>query len=287
MDYYKILNISKDSDEKEIKQAWRKLSFVHHPDKNNNVESDLYKNINAAYETLSDETKKKKYDMEQSMPDFLKNGSFSTNMQSPFEFMNIDQDELFKIFFNNSPINMPFNFNGANRNNSQKRTRVSQTVTLNDLFDRKTFKIPIKINNSINDEVTFSVDGKVNDGDIIKTKSKNYNDVEIYIKLLHHSGFKKNGLNIIFEKKISLLDSLVGFSFKFNYLDNQEYTINNKIRIIYSGYIKTIKNMGLYSSGEKGNFIIQFDVEFPEILTDKQKSELKKILSEDKHEQIE
>ena len=274
MDYYKILNISNNASQKEIKQSWRKLSMIHHPDRNNGVDTELYKNINAAYDILSDSEKRKQYDMEQSVPSFLKNNG-------PFEFMNINPEDIFKIVFNNT-TQIPFQQNYQTNFKKKHTTRITQTVTLKDLYNRKTFNV--SINNIVNnitevDEVTFNVDGHYNDGDIIKTKSKNYNDVEIYIKLLHHDEFKKDGINVIYEKKITLLESLTGFSFKFNYLDDQEYTINNNIKIIHCGYIKSIKNMGLYSSGKKGNFIIVFDVEFPEILTDEQKEEIKKILN--------
>ena len=275
MDYYKILNIDKLSTQKEVKQAWRKLSMIHHPDRNNGIESDLYKNTNAGYEILSDTEKRKKYDLENSIPAFMKNGN------NPFEFINLNgnTDDMFRMFFNTA-VNFPFS---QERNNYKppKKTRISQSVTLEDLFNRKSFKIPIDItteNTHEMDEVSFIVDGKVNNGDIIKTKSKNYNDVEIYIKLLHHDKFRKDGINIIYEKTITLVESLAGFSFKFKYLDDQEYTINNNIKVIQPGYTKNIKNMGLYCSGNKGSLIIMFDVEFPEILSDDVKTTLKEIL---------
>lgn len=276
MDYYKILNIDKNSTQKEIKQAWRKLSMIHHPDRNNGIESDLYKNINAGYQILSDPEKKRKYDLEQSIPAFMKNGN------NPFEFINLNTnpDDMFRMFFNTA-VNFPFQNDRNNNYRPSKKTRISQSVTLNDLFNRKSFNVPITITKGDvheQDEVNFIVDGKVNNGDIIKTKSKNYNDVEIYIKLLHHNEFRKDGINIIFEKTITLAESLLGFSFKFKYLDDQEYTINNNIKVIQPGYTKNIKNMGLYSSGNKGMLIIIFDVEFPEIIDNDKKEKLKELL---------
>lgn len=55
-DYYKILGVSKDADEKDIKKAYRKLAVVHHPDKNPGDEQAeaRFKDIGEAYETLSD-----------------------------------------------------------------------------------------------------------------------------------------------------------------------------------------------------------------------------------------
>jgi molecular chaperone DnaJ len=63
-DYYKILGVSRNASEKEIKQAYRRLARKHHPDLNPNDKSAeaRFKEINAAYEVLSDTEKRKKYD---------------------------------------------------------------------------------------------------------------------------------------------------------------------------------------------------------------------------------
>lgn len=59
MDYYKILNISPNASESEIKKAYRSLSFKYHPDKNPDPNvAEQYKLINEAYETLNDPQKK-------------------------------------------------------------------------------------------------------------------------------------------------------------------------------------------------------------------------------------
>jgi len=63
-DYYQILGVSRNASAKEIKQAYRRLARKHHPDLNPNDKSAeaKFKEINAAYEVLSDAEKRKKYD---------------------------------------------------------------------------------------------------------------------------------------------------------------------------------------------------------------------------------
>ena len=70
-DYYKILGVTKDADEKEIKKAYRKLAVVHHPDKNPGDESaeTRFKDIGEAYETLSDPQKRARYDSGEDLMD--------------------------------------------------------------------------------------------------------------------------------------------------------------------------------------------------------------------------
>jgi len=64
-DYYKILGIDEKANEDEIKKAYRKLSMMHHPDKNGNTDESKQKfqELNNAYATLSDANKRRTYDM--------------------------------------------------------------------------------------------------------------------------------------------------------------------------------------------------------------------------------
>lgn len=63
-DYYKILGVSRDADQKAIRQAYRKLARQYHPDVNPGDKSaeEKFKEINEANEVLSDPEKRKKYD---------------------------------------------------------------------------------------------------------------------------------------------------------------------------------------------------------------------------------
>jgi len=60
-DFYEILGVSKDASDGEIKKAYRKMAHKYHPDKENGDEA-KFKEVNEAYQTLSDSTKKSQYD---------------------------------------------------------------------------------------------------------------------------------------------------------------------------------------------------------------------------------
>jgi len=63
-DYYSILGVNRNASEREIKQAYRRLARKYHPDVNPGDKSAeaKFKQINEAYEVLSDKEKRKKYD---------------------------------------------------------------------------------------------------------------------------------------------------------------------------------------------------------------------------------
>lgn len=63
--FYDILGVSKKASQEEIKKAYRKLAMQYHPDKNkwDTTAEKKFKEVNEAYQTLSDSDKRKQYDM--------------------------------------------------------------------------------------------------------------------------------------------------------------------------------------------------------------------------------
>src|SRR6202165_4782489 len=63
-DYYEVLGVSRTCSAEELKRAYRKLALQFHPDRNpNDPQSEArFKEINEAYEVLSDQAKRQRYD---------------------------------------------------------------------------------------------------------------------------------------------------------------------------------------------------------------------------------
>nr|UZT28950.1 DnaJ C terminal domain protein [Nucleocytoviricota sp.]UZT29094.1 DnaJ C terminal domain protein [Nucleocytoviricota sp.] len=122
----------------------------------------------------------------------------------------------------------------------------------------------------------------VDDNEIIIIPKKgnchnnNYGDIKVIIKLQNHNLFKRNGLDLYFEKNISLKESLLGFSFDLVFLNNKKYKINNDKILLNKQII--IKNLGFIRDDFNGNLIINFNIIFPENLTQIQKERLSEIL---------
>jgi len=107
-DYYDVLGVSRNASTEEIKKAFYKLAHKHHPDKGGS--SDKFKEINEAYQVLSNKEKRAQYDKFGHVFDGAGAGSqqgFSGfewqdgGFQSPFGFSgNFDIGDIFSDFFN-------------------------------------------------------------------------------------------------------------------------------------------------------------------------------------------
>jgi len=91
MNYYEVLGLKKEASSSEIKKAYRNLVKKHHPDVGGS--EDKFKSISEAYDTLNDSTKKKEYDIKNSI------GS-NSGFYDMFRTNNGDFSNMFDDVFN-------------------------------------------------------------------------------------------------------------------------------------------------------------------------------------------
>jgi DnaJ-class molecular chaperone len=95
--YYDTLGIPEDAGDEDIRKAFRKLAFQHHPDKNIGQEKEAeerFKDINEAYCVLSDKAKRYQYDQVRKSP-------FAGAGSSPYQGFNYSQQDIFRDAFSN------------------------------------------------------------------------------------------------------------------------------------------------------------------------------------------
>ena len=136
-----------------------------------------------------------------------------------------------------------------------------------------------------NETLYVTVPKGIDEGEIIVLREKGNvasdeckGDIKLFIKIENNTDFKRSGLDLIYEKSITVKEALCGFIFELKYVTGKIYTINNNSgNIISHGYKKIIPNMGFTRENHSGNLIIIFNVKFPEKISETTIEELKKI----------
>ena len=138
--YYEILEVDRNASDGEIKKSFKMLAKKYHPDQNQgNPDSEQkFKEINEAYNTLSDKDKKAEYDKKFFGQSFnqksaKENKKKNKNMSSADFFHTQD---IFESFFGFNPKNGETNFSGANKDVKPMKTNEA----FEKIFGRDLFK---------------------------------------------------------------------------------------------------------------------------------------------------
>ena len=309
--YYKILGVEDNASPDEIKKTYRKLSLLHHPDKNpGNPEAEAkFKTINEAYDTLGDIEKKQEYDRMRNNP-FM--GGHGGGGMSGFSGMNQGMnpmDDIFKMFFGGQmPVGqMPGGqmrggvHNMGNMGNIHivgnmlnKPPPIIKNLVISLEQSYKGDQQPVQIERWIfeddirkieNETLYIPIMKGIDDKEIIILRDKGNvmnntlkGDVKIVITIQNLTNFKRDGLNLHIEKEISLKESLCGFNFIIDHISGKQLRYNSEAGVpTKSGLIKAIPGFGMEREGNKGSLCIKFNIKYPDKLTAEQIEKIKEI----------
>ncbi|MEM7826858.1 MAG: molecular chaperone DnaJ [Candidatus Aenigmatarchaeota archaeon] len=134
-DYYKILGVDKNASQEEIKRAFRQLARKYHPDVAGKKYEEKFKEINEAFQILSDPQKRAQYDQF---------GSAAFRPED-FEFRWPSFDELFRDFGFGDIFDVFSDFREKTRTRAEQGAdlRYDLEITLEDAFHGKVEKIDI------------------------------------------------------------------------------------------------------------------------------------------------
>jgi len=129
-DYYSILGVNRDASEREIKQAYRRLARKYHPDVNPGDKSAeaRFKQINEAYEVLSDKEKRQKYDQFGDQWQYADQFAQAGRQQTPF--WNFSQGGATRVHFGEGDLGSLFDdlLQGFRSGRRQARPRRGQDM---------------------------------------------------------------------------------------------------------------------------------------------------------------
>lgn len=296
--YYDILGISRSASSDEIKKAYRANSLKFHPDKPGGDQA-KFQELNEAYETLSDNDKKRIYDnrgmgnrnpmgnrMPHGMPPEIFQAFFN-GQQDPFGAFGRMGGPNIRVYHNRQQvppkirkpdpivkeitldIKEAFNGNSAYMLSIQKRI-IKDSVLTN---DDETIYIEIPEGIDSNEKIILRDRGHITEGV--------HGDINLIFKINNDTKFIRDGLNLTIHKDISLKEALCGFYYEIDHINGKNYKITNqKGNIVKPGYIREICGMGMKRDGQIGRLFINFNIIFPKDLSDDKIEQLDSILSE-------
>lgn len=208
-DYYDVLGVSKNATEAEIKRAYRQQALKWHPDKNKSAEASVkFKEVTEAYEILADQEKRKTYDQfghaafDQaaganpfgggwSNQPFTYSYSTKGGQSSGFDFGGFsDPFEIFEAFFGG----------GSPFRQQRALTRYGLTLSFDEAV-KGTYKTIIHKGK----EHKIKIPAGVYDGSRIK-----FSDFYVSIDVKPSDTFKREGYDLIIDKKISFALAALG-----------------------------------------------------------------------------
>lgn len=308
LDYYDILGIKEDANESEIKKAYRTLSLQYHPDRNaSNDAKDKMNLINEAYSTLGDKDDKQKYDHKRkfgggfggmnipSDNDFqdinnIFNMMFAGAGMPPGMGVNMNGGPQIRVFRNGHGAQFQFNHGGIKRpdviqknvvitleqsfNGCVIEVDVDRTIEKDDEVKKENETLYVNIPTGVGNNDVLTLQGK---GNVVNTM---ISDIKIKVTVENKTPFIRQGLDIILKRTLTLKESLCGFLVEFTYLNGKKFAVNNKdnYTVIKPGFKKVIPGMGMVKENQKGNFILHFDIEFPNVLEEDVRKKIEELL---------
>lgn len=292
-DYYEILGVSKNADEKEIKSAYRKLAKKYHPDLHQGDEAaaEKFKEVSEAYEVLSDKDKRKKYDTFGSNYDFSSGYDFDPS-QYGYTYTTggsgADFSDFFETIFGSSRSGKGGNFSGGfnindifgdfsskskgrSANKARNKFESELSISIKEAYEGITKNVSLTYNKK-EYQVAVKIPKGITRGKKVKVKGEKFGlpgDILFKINIRDEKDFVLDGLDITKTENIYPWDAALGGSKTVETLDGklklkipENFVGGNKMRIPSKGF-KDLK-------GKVGDLYVIFNIINPKKLSDDQ-----------------
>lgn len=299
-DYYETLGVSKTADEDEIRSAFRKLARKYHPDvaKDKKTAEEKFKQINEAYEVLSDPEKRRKYD--QLGENWNQPGGFQPPPQwgagqpgggfhrgsgenggVEFEFGGTGFSDFFEAFFGGGRGRSAFGGFGQRETMAERGSDVeadimvtleealhgsTRQVSLRRAGSKKTETYQVKIPRGVREGQRIRLAGQ---GEASERGGKS-GDLFLRVRLARHPDFSVEGSDLVHEVKIAPWQAVLGDQLIVPTLEG-----NARLKLpsgTQGGQRFRLRERGLPGvSGQRGDLYVVVQIALPKKLTERER----------------
>ena len=284
MKYYDILGVTKSSSTDEIKKAYRKLAMQYHPDRHpgNKPAEEKFKEISEAYAVISDDTKRKQYDM---------HGDAGFGRQAGYEdiYRNVDFGSIFKdMGFGGFDFESYFGAEqgGAGRRGAQRRSGYQQgfeptyydiehelDVGFMDVYNGAERQLNLSLSTGEKISARIKIPGSIEDGRKLRLKEQGASrpdgkrgDLYLKIRMMPHPEFTRKEFDVEVDAEVPFTARCLGGSID---VPTPQGIKRTKIKPGMRNGVKVrLKGLGFLKgpAGERGDLYAKLSVKVPEEL---------------------
>jgi curved DNA-binding protein len=294
-DYYKILGVSRTADADEIKKAYRKLARQHHPDAGGDEAK--FKEINEAYEVLSDDEKRKMYDQfgTANANQVPFGGGYAGN---PFAgaaggagFASINWSDILESMRRGEGAFGGFDFLNMNGGAGQASARPSQgsdvkaeiSISFDEAFSGCTKTLVLRMPSGETENVSVKVPAGAVDGGRLRIRGKGNpgrnggpaGNLLVTTRIQEHPWFTRDGADVLLTVPVSPAEAALGATVTVPTPDGKRANVKvpagtqNGKRLVMSGKgAKKLKGSG------NGDFKMTIEIALPATLSNEQRQAL-------------
>lgn len=268
-DYYSILGVGRNANADEIKKAYRKMASQHHPDKGGDTAK--FQQIEEAYRVLGDDNARAQYDNPQPQG-FQQFGGFPAGFE-----------DFFRGFGGFGDI-----FGHAHRPSRNKTINLQTTITLEDAYFGKDLVANVILPSGRDQMLNVKIPAGIHDGTTLRLSGLGDDtyanmprgDIHLTIQIQPHHTFQRSQDDLLQTLNVSIWDALLGETVRVNSLDKRTYDVKLPDGL-QPDQIISIPDCGMpvMNTNSKGRLLLKIKLIMPKILTEEQKTLIKKLKS--------
>jgi len=289
-DYYEVLGVARDASQADVKKAFRKLARVHHPDvaKDKSTAEEKFKEINEAYEVLSDPEKRKKYDTlganwnQQGGPPPSGGGYSSGPMPggAEFQFDGTGFSDFFEQYFSGGGARRSAGFGGGGFPGQGGARRGQDIegdlmVTLDEAFHGSMRTIALRKSDPrtgqvVTDEVQVRIPAGIGEGQRLRVPGHGGDgagggadgDLYLRVRMAAHPDFRVKGHDLFRDLELAPWEAVLGTTVAVNIPGGKSVQVKIPSGT-GSGDQLRLKGYGLPKKGAPGDLYVEISIATP------------------------